>query len=361
MQHDVADEALRHPSHAQHRLAVHHERTLAQTRGLCRDLGRSRPVDVRKPGGSIGEVKTSDVFALLQREGRPMTRARARAVHRTRALDRRRPGGRAAAAGAGRPVRRRHVHRRSPAVPAGGQHGRPTGRRHRPRRDPCAGGDRRPLRRAAGRGARRPGHRRGAGRRPRPGSRTRSGRLLAAADRSRAELAAIGIGLPGPVEHRTGRAINPPIMPGWDRFDVPSARPPVLRRPGAHRQRRQHHGPGRAAHPVPRRARTWCCSRSRPGSARASSPAACCSAAPRGQPATSGTSGSAAPPRTCAGAATSAASRRWRPAPRSRGRCGSTAPPSGRPAMWRTGCGPAISPRSGPCARRGGTSAGSWP
>jgi predicted NBD/HSP70 family sugar kinase len=34
-------------------------------------------------------------------------------------------------------------------------------------------------------------------------------------------LAAIGIGLPGPVEHSTGRPINPPIMPGWDRYDVP--------------------------------------------------------------------------------------------------------------------------------------------
>jgi predicted NBD/HSP70 family sugar kinase len=36
-----------------------------------------------------------------------------------------------------------------------------------------------------------------------------------------AKLAAIGLGLPGPVEHSTGRAINPPIMPGWDRYDVP--------------------------------------------------------------------------------------------------------------------------------------------
>ncbi len=27
--------------------------------------------------------------------------------------------------------------------------------------------------------------------------------------------------MPGPVEHSTGRAINPPIMPGWDRYDVP--------------------------------------------------------------------------------------------------------------------------------------------
>lgn len=35
-----------------------------------------------------------------------------------------------------------------------------------------------------------------------------------------ADLAAVGIGLPGPVEHSTGRPVSPPIMPGWDRFDV---------------------------------------------------------------------------------------------------------------------------------------------
>lgn len=34
-------------------------------------------------------------------------------------------------------------------------------------------------------------------------------------------LIGVGIGLPGPVEHSSGRPINPPIMPGWDRFDVP--------------------------------------------------------------------------------------------------------------------------------------------
>ncbi|MFC5728593.1 MULTISPECIES: ROK family transcriptional regulator [Nocardioides] len=45
--------------------------------------------------------------------------------------------------------------------------------------------------------------------------------LLAEQGRDVSELAAIGIGLPGPVEHSTGRAINPPIMPGWDRYDVP--------------------------------------------------------------------------------------------------------------------------------------------
>lgn len=51
---------------------------------------------------------------------------------------------------------------------------------------------------------------------------TSSVRLLLRRNRRRpGELAAIGIGLPGPVEHSTGRPINPPIMPGWDRFDVP--------------------------------------------------------------------------------------------------------------------------------------------
>ncbi len=35
------------------------------------------------------------------------------------------------------------------------------------------------------------------------------------------DVIAVGIGLPGPVEFSTGRPINPPIMPGWDRFDVP--------------------------------------------------------------------------------------------------------------------------------------------
>lgn len=35
-------------------------------------------------------------------------------------------------------------------------------------------------------------------------------------------LLGVGVGVPGPVEHSTGRPTNPPIMPGWDRFDVPS-------------------------------------------------------------------------------------------------------------------------------------------
>jgi predicted NBD/HSP70 family sugar kinase len=46
-------------------------------------------------------------------------------------------------------------------------------------------------------------------------------KLLDKADRDAADLAGVGIGLPGPVEHATGRPTNPPIMPGWDGFDVP--------------------------------------------------------------------------------------------------------------------------------------------
>lgn len=46
-------------------------------------------------------------------------------------------------------------------------------------------------------------------------------RLLDDAGRTPVDLAAIGIGLPGPVEFETGRPVSPPIMPGWDGFDVP--------------------------------------------------------------------------------------------------------------------------------------------
>lgn len=45
--------------------------------------------------------------------------------------------------------------------------------------------------------------------------------VLREGGRQARELAGIGIGLPGPVEHSSGRPTNPPIMPGWDGFDVP--------------------------------------------------------------------------------------------------------------------------------------------
>lgn len=47
-------------------------------------------------------------------------------------------------------------------------------------------------------------------------------RLLGEAGRSASDLIGVGIGLPGPVEHSSGRPMRPPIMPGWDGYDVPA-------------------------------------------------------------------------------------------------------------------------------------------
>ncbi|MGY1815052.1 ROK family protein [Blastococcus sp. SYSU D00820] len=47
-----------------------------------------------------------------------------------------------------------------------------------------------------------------------------SERLLAADGLPVRSLIGVGIGLPGPVEHPTGRPVSPPIMPGWDGYDV---------------------------------------------------------------------------------------------------------------------------------------------
>ncbi len=44
--------------------------------------------------------------------------------------------------------------------------------------------------------------------------------LVAESGHELSDLAAVGIGLPGPVEHATGRPVAPPIMPGWDGYDV---------------------------------------------------------------------------------------------------------------------------------------------
>lgn len=47
------------------------------------------------------------------------------------------------------------------------------------------------------------------------------GELLQRNGRDAATLAGIAIGVPGPVEHSTGRPTKPPIMPGWNDFDIP--------------------------------------------------------------------------------------------------------------------------------------------
>jgi predicted NBD/HSP70 family sugar kinase len=46
--------------------------------------------------------------------------------------------------------------------------------------------------------------------------------LLERSGHGRSEVRAIGVGLPGPVEHASGRAVSPPIMPGWDGYPVPA-------------------------------------------------------------------------------------------------------------------------------------------
>ncbi|GAA3426763.1 ROK family protein [Streptosporangium nondiastaticum] len=45
--------------------------------------------------------------------------------------------------------------------------------------------------------------------------------MLAESGHTVGEVCGIGVGLPGPVEHSSGRPVNPPIMPGWDGFPVP--------------------------------------------------------------------------------------------------------------------------------------------
>ncbi len=45
-------------------------------------------------------------------------------------------------------------------------------------------------------------------------------RLLEESDQQQSNVLGIGIGLPGPVEYAEGRPVSPPIMPGWDGYDV---------------------------------------------------------------------------------------------------------------------------------------------
>jgi predicted NBD/HSP70 family sugar kinase len=45
--------------------------------------------------------------------------------------------------------------------------------------------------------------------------------LVVGLGRNKSDVVAVGIGLPGPVEHSSGKPSQPPIMPGWNGFDVP--------------------------------------------------------------------------------------------------------------------------------------------
>ncbi|MEU0003415.1 ROK family protein [Streptomyces sp. NPDC006314] len=44
--------------------------------------------------------------------------------------------------------------------------------------------------------------------------------LLEKAGHHAAEVCGIGLGVPGPVDRETGRVVQPPIMPGWDGYDI---------------------------------------------------------------------------------------------------------------------------------------------
>ena len=46
------------------------------------------------------------------------------------------------------------------------------------------------------------------------------GDLLDQIGRGPDDVRGVGVGLPGPVEFATGQPVNPPIMPGWDRYPV---------------------------------------------------------------------------------------------------------------------------------------------
>ncbi len=141
-------------------------------------------------------------------------------------------------------------------------------------------------------------------------------RLLAGTGRGPSDVIAIGIGLPGPVEHSTGRPINPPIMPGWDRFDVPGFLSPSFDAPVLVDNdvnimalgEREHAWPD-VDHLIFVKVATGIGSGVISGGS--------CSAAHRAPPATSGTSTSRAAPRCRARAATVVASRPSPPVPRS--------------------------------------------
>ncbi|MFN2539295.1 MAG: ROK family protein, partial [Mycobacteriales bacterium] len=48
-------------------------------------------------------------------------------------------------------------------------------------------------------------------------------RLLEQLGSTPADVSAVGVGVPGPVEFATGRLVHPPLMSGWHDFPVPSA------------------------------------------------------------------------------------------------------------------------------------------
>ena len=187
------------------------------------------------------------------------------------------------------------------------------------------------------------------------------GAARARSRRAAVDVRGIGVGVPGPVAFSRGEPVAPPIMPGWDGFSIPDWFAHALRRAGARRQRREHHGAGRALDALARRRAPAVREDRHRHRLRHRRRRAGSTAAPRARPATSATSACAATTTSSAAAATSAASR---PSPAG-ARSPRTSPPSACTpsphARSSRSCARVSRRRSRPSATRAATSARSSP
>ena len=111
--------------------------------------------------------------------------------------------------------------------------------------------------------------------------------LLAEQGAGAQDVLAIGVGVPGPVEHASGVVRSPPIMPGWDGFPITRGVRRRVRSACLRGQRRERDGAGRAQGRCLAKAKTTCSSsRSARASVAASSRTGICNVAARGVPGT---------------------------------------------------------------------------
>ncbi len=203
-------------------LALRHGVTVARVTHFCREFGKSCLLDVTK--SRVVDFRRADQRRLRAAAGRASPgRAPSWPSPAGWPAPRSPPGSRCCCGSGWWCRTATGLHRRATAVAARLQPQRPGRRRRRHRRHP------RPRR--AGRPGRAPSSASAAPTSTSPtGPEDRAG-LGGARDRRAARGRPRGpspssrpsaSGLPGPVEHSTGRAINPPIMPGWDRYDVPA-------------------------------------------------------------------------------------------------------------------------------------------
>ena len=220
-----------------------------------------------------------------------MTRADARPADRPGALDGRAARRRAPRARARLRGRRHRVDRRAPADDARLQPRRRRRARRRPRRDPLAAGAS-----ATSPGSRWPRSRSSLDIADGPervlacGPRALRASCCAAPGARASEVRGDRRRRPGPGRVRDRPAGQPADHARLGRLLDPALVRRPLRRAGARRQRRQHHGPAASTGPTGATASTCSTSRSAPASAAGSSPTATSTAARRARPATSATS-----------------------------------------------------------------------